>query len=75
MSLLTPVEAAAETKRDCCCPAWDSLECARIRHVRSCDDFERSMQREEADCFDSSDACECSCHDYEGYEQYGDDYE
>lgn len=47
----------------CACRAWDALECARRRHVKSCDDFQRSIESEEADELDRSDECECFCHD------------
>ena len=57
----------------CRCPHADALECARIRHVVAFDDFERSMQMEEADYFDAEDACECKCHERE--DEYYDDYE
>lgn len=58
------------SKTNCACPNLDAMECVRRRHIgSSCDDFQRSRLAEEADCFDSSDACECICHDHE------DDYE
>lgn len=62
--------AERNCERNCACKAFGAIECARIRHVRSCDDFQRSIEMEEADNFDSSDACECCCHEREP-----DDYE